>query len=185
MVRQKNTVIVIVRDDNVKLLRYNTNKMGDHMKDIHEVKDNQLLSITSPAGVWQLEPKVCIYSMDRKGGAHKSTILILKEAHSPWNFDRPPEVHNANSTAQPGQHQKAHNDMDDIPPHNPLLVWVEPHNLSPTDRLSSSQTAHHSLHLINWLNRTGRPLPGKRSKVTLREGTLLQQCLWAMHSQHQ
>ena len=37
---------------------------------------------------------------------HYSTILFLKDAHSPRNFDWPPEVHNANSTAQPGQHQK-------------------------------------------------------------------------------
>ena len=64
----------------------------------------------SAAGVW---PEVCT---QWTGSYHSSTILF-KDAHSPRNFDQPLETHrnNANSTAQSGQHQKAHND---VPPHN-------------------------------------------------------------------
>ena len=63
-------------------------------------------------------------------GNHNSTILFLKEAHSPRNFDRPPEVHISLV--------KAHNDIP-LQPHNPLPVWVELHafnKLSHTDSLT-------------------------------------------------
>ena len=124
-------------------------------------------SIMSGAGVWQLELEV-IYSIDWKGGdrirpqQHHSVPLghpFLKI------FDWPPPEDNANSTAEPGQHQKAHNDVNDIPLHqNPLPVWVEQiyfHTLT--------ACPHHSTLLMNW---TGRPLPGDgAAKVMLSEGT--------------
>ena len=87
--------------------------------------------IMSAAGVWQLEPEVCIlytlWTRSWSGGegpenTYNSTILFLMDANSPRNFDRPPEAHwkstnNATSTEQPGQHQKAQNDISDIPSH--------------------------------------------------------------------
>ena len=67
-------------------------------------------------------------------GTHNSTILFLKEAHSPINF---PEAHqkstnNANSTTQPGQHQKAHNDVNDI-----LTTQANPTTLTDCVHLST------------------------------------------------
>ena len=114
------------------------------MKDIDEVKDIQPLS-SSAAGVWQLEPEVCIlYTQWTRSWAgkegpehtHNSTILFLKEAHSPRNFDWPPlEVH-ANSTAQPGQYQK-----DDIPHHSHTTHFLRGWSKS----TSTQSTTFHTL----------------------------------------
>ena len=111
-----------------------TNNLENHLKDIHEVNDTQKYShsIMSAAGVCWLEPKVCIKctqwtgSWTRRKGpqhTHNSTILFLKDTHSPRNFDWPLEANwkstnNANNTAQPGQHQKAHNDVPSHPHNN-------------------------------------------------------------------
>ena len=93
------------------------------MKDIHEIKDNQLLSFNHVGCRGVAARAESVYSMDRKldwkegpEHIHNSTILLLKEAHSPRNFDRLPGAHRkyTNNAAQPGQHQ---NDVDDIPPH--------------------------------------------------------------------
>ena len=111
---------------------WSTNDLVNHMKDIHEVKETQPLS----AGVWQLELHL-IYSMDRKlgrkGGARTHPQQHYPEARSPRNFDQPhrKSTNNANSIAQPGQHQKAHNDINDIPPHPHTTVGrtnSPPHN---------------------------------------------------------
>ena len=120
------------------------------MKDIHEVKDTQPLSfnhgrcrgVAARAGSVHL-----IYSMDRKlgwkGGARTPTTApscssrmpILQEILT----DHRKSTNNAISTAQPGQHQKAHNDVPPQP-RNPLPAWVEQiHNQQPSP-LPSSQT---------------------------------------------
>ena len=77
--------------------------------------------MTSAAGVWQLEPDLRIQWTGTEGRGQHTTapscssrrpILqkILTEA-------RRKSTNNANTTAQPGQQQKAHNDVDAIPPH--------------------------------------------------------------------
>ena len=134
------------------------------MKDIHEVEDTQPLSFNHVhcRGVAARARSVhLIYTQwtgswaEREGPEHtyNSTILFLKKAHSSRNIDRPPEVHRKStySTAQPEQHQKVHNDVDDIPPHpttttQPTSCVSEQvhlhtiNNFSHTDSLSSSQT---------------------------------------------
>ena len=48
-----------------------------------------------------------------------------------------------NSTARTGQHQKAHNDVIDIPPHqphNPLPVWVQQIHLHTINKLSHTNS---------------------------------------------
>ena len=146
-----------------------TNDLVKNMKDIHEVKVTQSLSfnrihcrgVAARAGSVHL-----IYSMDQKlGGArtHPQQHHPVPQG-CPFSNDRPPKsTNNANSTVQPGQHQKAHNN---IPPHSPLPVWVEQvnlhtiNNLSHTDSLSSSQTvpaipAGSSTSLTDWTELEG------------------------------
>ena len=98
------------------------NYLVNHMKDIHEVKDNQPLNHVRCRGV--AGSVHLTYSMDRKGGTRPHPQQHHPVPHGgpfskkfPPTTRSPPKVHNVNSTAQPGQHQKAHNDIDGIPPH--------------------------------------------------------------------
>ena len=89
---------------------------------------------------------------------HNSTILFFKDIQKILTKAHWKSTNNANSTAQPGQHQKAHSDVNDIPPHpphNPHPAWVEQVHQSHTHWLPLLQPdcARHStwaLHLINW-----------------------------------
>ena len=90
----------------------------------------------SAAGVWQLEPEVCILCTGswagREGPEHTQRPILQEILTDHWK--------STNSTAQPGQHQK---DIDDIPPHHHTTHYLHLHtinNLSHTDSLSSSQT---------------------------------------------
>ena len=91
---EKNNLLFIIV---VATLTRWVEDLVNHTKDIHEVKDNQpLIQMTSAAGVWQLEPEVCI-SMDRKLGLKGGVRTHPQQHHpvnSPRNFTRGP----ANST---------------------------------------------------------------------------------------
>ena len=78
-------------------------------------------------GVWQLLLEVFIWcsSMTRRevaGHTHNRIILFLKEAHSQWKFEWPPEVRNI--AAQHWEHQDTHNDISAIPPHNDTTHYL-------------------------------------------------------------
>ena len=83
------------------------------MKDIHEV--NQLCPLQGCSRKLHL--------MDRKLGGARLSCYSRRPKKL---LHRPPEANNANNTAQPGQHQKTHKDVDtstqpDLgpPPHLP------------------------------------------------------------------
>ena len=105
-----------------------TNDLVNHTKDIHEIKDNQPLSfnhvhcrgVAARAGSVHTQWTGSWARRERPEHAHNT---ILKEAHSPRNFDRPPT--GSPQTMPIVQHSP---DIDDIPPpqpHNPLPAWVE------------------------------------------------------------
>ena len=82
------------------------------MKDIHELKDNQLLSITSTVAA----RAGCVHSMGRKGGArthpqhHHPVQPILQEIST----NPRKSTNNASNTAW--STPKGTRDIDDIPP---------------------------------------------------------------------
>ena len=142
----------------VTTLRCNTNDMStndlvNHMKDIHEVKiTNSSHSVTSAAGVWQLEPEVCT---GREGPEHihNNTILF---PHSPRNFDRPLEAHRK-SMMPIVQHSLVkwrpwHSTTTTQPTSCVGGASPPPHNQQPFDSLSFSQTVPpgSSTSLTDW-----------------------------------
>ena len=71
--------------------------------------------------VCQLEPEVFIPMTGREGPGHtqNTTILFLKDTHSQTKFDHRKSTNIATTgTAQPRQHQNAHNDISATPQHN-------------------------------------------------------------------
>ena len=56
---------------------------GAHMKDIHELKDNKPLSFIHRG----VAARVHLVYSEGAEHTHNSTILFLKEDHSPRNFD--------------------------------------------------------------------------------------------------
>ena len=96
------------------------------MKDIDEVP-NQTHSIMSAAWVWQLELEVCMYLLNGPQAGLEGRARTYPQQHHPVPSRRPilqeswtdhqKSTNNANSRAQAGQHQKEHNNVNDIPPH--------------------------------------------------------------------
>ena len=146
------------------MLRCETNKMStndllNHMKDIDKVKDIQPLSFN--------QVQVCILYTQWTGSRTQNTpstappcssrrpILqeILTEAHRK-------STNTANSTAQPGQHQKAKNDVDDIPPcHHShtthfLRGWSKSTSTQSTTLHTLTDCACHSTRVLHLINQT-------------------------------
>ena len=70
----------------------------------------------------------------------------------------------------PGQHQKAHNDVNNIPHHNHTTYFLRGWSMSTSTQSTTFRTLKASpparlcpplRHLINWLSMTGGPLPGQ------------------------
>ena len=113
-----------------------------------------------------------IYSMDRKlgrkeGARTRPQHLFLKEAHSPRNFDRPPEFHKRTLV-----NNKRHTMTFHCTPTHP--AWVELHKSTTFHTLTVSPPARlclpFHLHLLNWLLLGQWRRRGNRSKVTPRGG---------------
>ena len=97
------------------------------------------------------------------GHTHNSTILYLKDTHSPRNF-----AHHA--THLHHNHTSGAN--------------LPPHNQQPFTYSSSQTVPTWVLHLINWLNRTGRPLPGRwRGRGKGQRSTRVWGCTHPRHQQ--
>ena len=89
------------------------------MKDIHEVKDIQPLSFNHVhcRGVAARARSVHTGSWAiREGQEHAHNCSSRRPILQEISTDHPKSTNNANNTEQPGQHQKAHKDVDDIPP---------------------------------------------------------------------
>ena len=78
------------------------NNLVNHMK---EVKDNQPLS--RPLQGCGRKCAFNILNGLEAGRGQDTPTTAPSWAHSPRNFDQPLEVHNANSTAQPGHSDRA------------------------------------------------------------------------------
>ena len=137
-----------------------TNDFVNHMKDLKIPIHSH--SIMSTPGVWQLEQEVCTQwtgSWARPEYTHNSTILFLKDAHSPRNFNQPPEVHRQWQYSL--DNTKSHTMTFHHTTHF-LCGWSKSTSTQSTAFLLQPDCACHTLHLVIWLNRLEAPCQANR-----------------------